>query len=251
MMNESLKSNLPPGCHLLRENVFDLGSDDSDEELLQRRKPTMLSTGERLIPPLKGNDKKYSIVFDLDETVVYGRDGPLYARAFLKYLFRSIASDFEVIVWTASDRDYAKNVLEAINKDHIIQHLVYRHDKWFKDDNYTKDLTQLGRNLDHTIIIENTPDCIRHNPENGIIVKDFEIQSTEKEDVEKGSKDRKRKRTDHTLSLLVKVLKGLADSGKSVPEYLRSCSLLTKKVVSSADGKSIPIYYLDGTKGEE
>eukprot|EP00796_Vickermania_ingenoplastis_P005309 gene5309-3811_t len=237
--------DLPPGCHLLRENIFDVvDQDSSDEDLLQRRQPTMLPSGEQLIPP-RDEKKRYSIVFDLDETVVYGRDGPLYARAFLKHLFRSIANDFEVIVWTASDRDYAKNVLEAINKDHVIQHLVYRHSKWFTEDNYTKDLKQLGRSLDSTIIIENTPDCIRQNPQNGIIVKDFEIQKDEGQlnDI----KQRKRKRTDHTLSLLVEVLLDLAKSGKTVPDFLRSCDMLTKQVVPSTDGAEIPIYFLDGT----
>ncbi|CAG9582614.1 conserved hypothetical protein [Leishmania major strain Friedlin] len=173
----------PNGSALLRENLFEEKTDDDDGELLKRREPTMLLKGTKLIAPPSDGTKRYTVVFDLDETVVYARDGPLYARAYLKDLFRFMKDDFEVIVWTAGERDYAKCILEEINEDHIIQHLVYRHKKWFREEDYTKDLRQLGRDLNYTLMIENTPDCVRANPENGIIVEDFEVlpETTEEE----------------------------------------------------------------------
>ncbi|KAG5492679.1 hypothetical protein JKF63_01258 [Porcisia hertigi] len=172
----------PKGSALLRENLFEKKKEDNDE-LLRRRKPTMLVKGKQLVAPPSDGTKRYTVVFDLDETVVYARNGPLYARAYLKDLFRFIKDDFEVIVWTAGERDYAKCVLEEINEDHIIEHLVYRHEKWFHGENYTKDLRQLGRDLNYTLMIENTPDCVRANPQNSIIVEDFEVlpETTEEE----------------------------------------------------------------------
>lgn len=164
----------PDGSALLRENVEDASTADAGE-LLKRREPTMMLKGRQLIPPATHLARKYTVVFDLDETVVYARNGPLYARAYLKDLFRAIKDDFEVIVWTAGVREYAKTVLEEINEDHIVKHLVYRHEKWFNEDDYTKNLRQLGRDLDYTIMIENTPDCVRANPQNSIIVEDFEV----------------------------------------------------------------------------
>ncbi|GET92776.1 hypothetical protein, conserved [Leishmania tarentolae] len=184
MMDSPPKPTPPPnGSALLRENLFDEKTDDDDGELLKRREPTMLLKGKKLIAPPSDGTKRYTIVFDLDETVVYARDGPLYARAYLKDLFRFMKDDFEVIIWTAGERDYAKCILEEINEDHIIQHLVYRHEKWFREEDYTKDLRQLGRDLHYTLMIENTPDCVRANPENGIIVEDFEVvpETTEEE----------------------------------------------------------------------
>ncbi|CAJ1036535.1 TFIIF-stimulated CTD phosphatase, putative [Leishmania guyanensis] len=184
-MTESPPKLTPPpnGSALLRENLFEEKKDDDDGELLKRREPTMLLKGKKLIAPPSDGTKRYTVVFDLDETVVYARDGPLYARAYLKDLFRFIKDDFEVIVWTAGERDYAKCILEEINEDHIIQHLVYRHEKWFREEDYTKDLRQLGRDLNYTLMIENTPDCVRANPQNSIIVEDFEVlpETTEEE----------------------------------------------------------------------
>lgn len=236
----------PPGCHLLRENVFESGSDDSsDEELLQRRKPTMLAEGESLIPPSSPEScKKYSIVLDLDETVVYGRDGPLYGRAFLQQFLSSISKEYEVIAWTASDRDYAKRVLEMINKDLIIEHLVYKHDNWFESESsYTKDLKKLGRSMDYTIVIENSPECLRQNPQNGIVVQEFSLPLEKEKNPSKGG--RKSHRSDQTLNILVSLLEELSSSGKTVPDYLRSCSLLQKKNISCGKGEKKHFYFLD------
>lgn len=229
-----------PECHPLAENLFDaLSEDSSDEELLLRRKPTMLATGGILIPPQQQR-KMYTIVFDLDETVIYGREGTLYARAFLKQLFQSIARDFEIVVWTASERSYAKKVLSEINEDHVVEHLVYRHSKWYCEDDCTKDLKKLGRNLDATIIVENTPDCIRCNPKNGIIVEDFDVQTSERSPGVKHTRSR-----DNTLIRLLELLQKLACSGRTVPDFLENCGMLSKRVVSGVDGNPIHIKYLD------
>jgi TFIIF-interacting CTD phosphatase-like protein len=134
----------------------------------------MLRSGDKLIAsPV--HEKRYTIVIDLDETVVYARDGPLYARSNLKELLRSLNLHGEVIVWTASERGYARAVLREIDPEGIVQHLIYRHKSWFDPHDYTKDLKRLGRNMDYVLIVENTPDCVRANPQNGIIVEDFEI----------------------------------------------------------------------------
>ncbi|KEG08359.1 nuclear lim interactor-interacting factor [Trypanosoma grayi] len=256
----------PKGCELLRENVFESARHADEDEFRMRRKPTMTRHEDRLVAPKVFSDKRYTVVLDLDETVVYAREGPLYARAHLRELLVSIKDDFEVIVWTAGERDYAKNILEEINQDHIIHHLIYRHKAWYTSDDYTKDLKKLGRNIDYVIIVENTPDCVRANPQNGIIVEDFEVPSAtpslsqEKEPMTPGGgkvgtppsrspsqtppPKPKRQFTDRTLLLLKEVLSALLDSGETVPVFLAGCPLLAQRSVRGSDGKGIPIYYL-------
>ncbi|KAF8299042.1 putative TFIIF-stimulated CTD phosphatase [Trypanosoma cruzi] len=267
----------PKGCVLLRENVYEAGRPHDVDEVRVRRKPTMSRQKNQLVDPPAGASKKYTLVLDLDETVVYARNGPLYARAYLRDLLRSIKDEFEVIVWTAGEREYAKNILEEINQDHIIQHLIYRHKTWFSSEDYTKDLKKLGRNIDYVIIVENTPDCVRANPQNGIIVEDFEVPSTppvtsqEKEATTQAVEGTppaspststpppsplltptpsisptkpKRQFTDRTLLLLQEVLLALAESGETVPGFLAKCPLLTQHEVLGSNGQSIPTYYL-------
>ncbi|EPY25711.1 hypothetical protein STCU_06532 [Strigomonas culicis] len=253
-----------------------------------RRQPTTAALRQSAHRALRQCGQKYTVVFDLDETVVYARDGPLYSRAYLKDLLRAIKDDFEVIVWTAGERDYAKNVLEEINDEHIIQHLIYRHCKWFNEEDYTKDLKKLGRDMDYTIMVENTPDCVRANPQNSIIVEDFEVAQQESfyvdaeailratansltdlaadKNAADGSLDTatssapvatealdaspdkpKRIHKDRTLFLLKEVLLSLVKSGKTVPDFLAGCELLTKETVVGSNEKEIPIYHL-GTR---
>ncbi|ORC92208.1 nuclear lim interactor-interacting factor [Trypanosoma theileri] len=252
----------PKGCELLRENVYESARLADVDEVRLRRKPTMTHREDQLVAPLTSEVKKYTVVLDLDETVVYAREGPLYARAYLRELLRSIKDDFEVIVWTAGEREYAKNILEEINEDCIIQHLIYRHKTWFSTDDYTKDLKKLGRDINYVIIVENTPDCVRANPKNSIIVEDFEVPGTptpsqEKEMNLQDSESTvgpitpsstvmkpKRQFTDRTLLLLQEVLLDLSASGESVPEFLSRCPLLTQQVILGSDGKGIPTYFL-------
>ncbi|RNF16917.1 nuclear lim interactor-interacting factor [Trypanosoma conorhini] len=271
----------PKGCTLLRENVYEAGRRHDLDEVRKRRKPTMARHKERLVDPPVGASKKYTVVLDLDETVVYAREGPLYARAYLHELLRSIKDKFEVIVWTAGEREYAKNILEEINQDHIIQHLIYRHGAWFCSEDYTKDLKKLGRNIDYVIIVENTADCVRANPQNGIIVEDFEVPCTPpvtSQEIEAATQGAdktappsppasppmpsqtpsssvpdtpslspaksRRQFTDRTLLLLQEVLLALAESGETVPTFLAKCPLLTQQQVLGSDGQSIPTYYL-------
>jgi carboxy-terminal domain RNA polymerase II polypeptide A small phosphatase len=127
------------------------------------------------IPPQRPEDRgKPVIVLDLDETLIFARDGPVVARPGLAHLFRVMQGRCEVVVWTAGERDYALDAIKRIDPNRCIQHCVYRHRKWWTGlPGYTKDLAALGRPLERTVLIENTPDCTRANPLNSILVKDF------------------------------------------------------------------------------
>jgi hypothetical protein len=194
------------------------------------REPTMLHSSTQLLPSPRG-EKRYTVVLDLDETVIYGREGALSARAHLKHFLRAIDEVAEVVVWTAGERSYAKAVVKEINTEGVIRHLVYRDEVWFNESDYTKDLRKLGRDTDYVLIVENTPDCVRENPMNGIIVSDFEGTT---------------KRRDETLLKLTEVVQALVKSALPVPKFLPTCRLLRRQTVVSEDGREIPIFYLSG-----
>eukprot|EP00742_Colponemidia_sp_Colp-10_P015951 GILJ01018245.1.p1 GENE.GILJ01018245.1~~GILJ01018245.1.p1 ORF type:complete len:682 (+),score=137.48 GILJ01018245.1:47-2047(+) len=222
--------------------------------------------------PSVGNKRLYTIVLDLDETVVYARDGPLYARAHLRELLLCMHAYAEVVVWTAGEREYAKAVLEEINVDHVIQHLIYRHKKWFDEDDYTKDLRMLGRDMRYVLIVENTPDCVRQNPMNGIIVEDYEPSNVAADKAEEAATTTttvpiaegapgpehntrgstslaKAPATDHTFKKLITLITDLGNSGdKSVPDFLASYPLLRKNKVQGSNGEMIPIFYLSSRR---
>jgi RNA polymerase II subunit A small phosphatase-like protein len=206
------------------------GAEVAELGLLQRE-PTMIKSDRNKLVGSPTPGKLYTFVLDLDETLIYARDGPLFARAHLKEMLLAMDKVGEVVVWTAGDRDYAKAVLKQINVGSVVKHLVYRHRHWFNESNYTKDLTKLGRNLDYVFILENTPDCLRKNPGNGIIVSDFEG----------GTKK------DATLLNVIKLVEDMGRSQLPVPLFLQNCSMLKKQTVEQ--GKyTIDILYLGSKK---
>eukprot|EP01061_Rhynchopus_euleeides_P017157 TRINITY_DN28598_c0_g1_i1.p1 TRINITY_DN28598_c0_g1~~TRINITY_DN28598_c0_g1_i1.p1 ORF type:complete len:324 (+),score=170.92 TRINITY_DN28598_c0_g1_i1:45-974(+) len=195
---------------------------------MMKRLPTMLNRGHStLIPRLKGDEEeKLLVVFDLDETIVYARDGPLMLRPHAKELLKSLEEVCEIAFWTAGVRTYAKAIVMEIEKEvwgkspaGVIKHCISRNKNWFSQEDYTKDLRKLGRDMDKVLIIENTPDCVRLNPENAIIVQDFE-----------GERD-----TEPTLAALLDVILELVDSGKAVPDFIPECGKLERQSVKGVE----------------
>eukprot|EP01005_Ploeotia_sp_CARIB1_P000664 NODE_190_length_1235_cov_495.829422_g186_i0.p1 GENE.NODE_190_length_1235_cov_495.829422_g186_i0~~NODE_190_length_1235_cov_495.829422_g186_i0.p1 ORF type:complete len:274 (-),score=37.84 NODE_190_length_1235_cov_495.829422_g186_i0:332-1153(-) len=203
----------------------------------RKRAPSMIhAPTKHMIPPKRNDGQKYTVVLDLDETLIYAREGPLYARPHLDELFEFLGSNCETVVWTAGVRAYAQAVIRNIDKRGVIDHCIYRHEKWFTGQaGYSKDLALVGRDLNNVIIIENTPDCVRGHEENGILVTDYEGGEM----------------PDNTLPAITTVLEGIVRSNLSVPEYLKQSPLLTRQYVPTDIGDKLYLYCMDPSKANE
>eukprot|EP01064_Diplonema_japonicum_P009503 TRINITY_DN1699_c2_g4_i1.p1 TRINITY_DN1699_c2_g4~~TRINITY_DN1699_c2_g4_i1.p1 ORF type:complete len:560 (+),score=113.42 TRINITY_DN1699_c2_g4_i1:66-1682(+) len=194
-----------------------------------RRSPSMdWTSSQGLIPPQAKEDMhKYVVVLDLDETLVYARDGPLVTRPGCKELLSFLSEYCETIIWTAGERCYAQLVLASLDPtESTVKHCVYRHPKWFTGQaGQTKDLRLLGRNLDKTILIDNTPDCIRKNVTNAALVPDYMGAPV-----------------DSTLLSIQILLKLLVASAKTVPAFLQSTPLVELSTVKTDVSDSIVVY---------
>lgn len=174
---------------------------------------------------------KLTLALDLDETLVYAREGPLYARPGLDEFFKLCKEKcVEVVVWTAGLRAYAQAIIRNIDKERVVSHCIYRHSKWFTGyAGYQKDLSALRRPLDRVLIIENTPDCIRGYQQNGILVEDYEGGET----------------ADNTIPALMDLVRNLCDSSMTVPQFIASCSMLKYGPIQTDIGDFINVYRLD------
>jgi RNA polymerase II subunit A small phosphatase-like protein len=205
------------------------------------RQPSMIrDAGRDLIPPKDPSmEGRITIVLDLDETLIYAREGPLYARPGIDELLAFLKEHFEAVVWTAGVKAYAQAVVKNIDKTNAIQHCVYRHKKWFTGvAGYNKDLTLLGRDMANTIIIENTPDCLRGNEGNGILVADYEGGEL----------------ADDTLYCILALLKDLVELRKTNPvsalEYVSTSRFLTRQAVPTDTGDPLTCCCLDASNPE-
>ncbi|KPA81885.1 putative mitochondrial nuclear lim interactor-interacting factor [Leptomonas pyrrhocoris] len=204
-----------------------------------RRSPSITAASEYLVPPKSAETQsRLTVVLDLDETLIYARQGPLYVRPGMDKLMRFLADHCETIVWTSSKHRYADAVIAQIDPYGAICHTVYRHRRWFNGTSATKELRLLGRDLASTIIIENTPDCCRGYEKNAILVDDYEGGEL----------------ADHTLYTLLALLTDLVErherEGVTVPEFIASTHRLVQESVLTDKGTAMQAFCLTSVDDE-
>ncbi|XP_026394877.1 CTD small phosphatase-like protein 2 isoform X2 [Papaver somniferum] len=147
-----------------------------------------------LLPKETRKRKSITLVLDLDETLVHStlehcddadftfpvfcnmKEHTVYVRQrpYLKPFLEKVAEMFEIIVFTASQSSYAEQLLNILDPSgKLISERAYRESCLFSDGSYTKDLTVLGVDLAKVAIIDNSPQVFRLQVNNGIPIKSW------------------------------------------------------------------------------
>jgi Dullard-like phosphatase family protein len=150
------------------------------------------------------NNKKYSLVLDLDETLIHFKqgnneqEGVVRIRPGVTEFLKEIGKIYELIVFTTATQEYADLLIDAIEEDKIyFDHRLYREHAIIVDNDFVKDLTRIGRPLDKIIIIDDMPQNFKLQKENGIIIRPFWGEDN----------------NDSVLYNLVPILKSIANEG--------------------------------------
>ena len=123
--------------------------------------------------------KPYTLVLDLDETLVHfkiktSKGGTLRARPFLFGFLEEMGQYYELIVWTSATEAYANSLINAVEHDKkYFDYILFREHATIIGEDFVKDLTRIGRNLNRIIIIDDMPQNFRLQKENGINIKPF------------------------------------------------------------------------------
>jgi Dullard-like phosphatase family protein len=138
--------------------------------------------GDVPVPFLKNkSNKPYTLVLDLDETLIHFKSNPnnessgkIMIRPFLYDFLKNIKKDYELIIFTAATQDYADPIINAIEKDEkYFDYRLYRIHTTIIDNDFVKDLSKLGRDLNRTIIVDNMKQNYKNQPNNGITIRPF------------------------------------------------------------------------------
>ena len=153
------------------------------------------------------NNKNYSLVLDLDETLIHFKqgnsdeEGVVRIRPGINKFLEEVGKLYELIIFTTSTQEYADLLIDSIEEDKIyFDHRLYREHTIIIDNNFVKDLTRIGRPIDKIIIIDDNPENFKLQKENGIVIKPFY-----------GKDD-----SDKALYNLIPILKSIAIDGKDV-----------------------------------
>ena len=125
--------------------------------------------------------KKFSLVLDLDETLISFRTHPyeenkgtIRFRPYLDSFLKKVKEKYELIVFTSGTQDYADPLEDAIEQDRkYFDARLYRQHTITCGKDIVKDISRIGRSLDKIIIVENMPQNYRLQKENGILIKSF------------------------------------------------------------------------------
>lgn len=130
-----------------------------------------------LLPP-NTSEKEYTLVLDLDETLVHFQEqengkNQFLIRPYAQYFLKQMSKWYEIVIFTAALKDYADFILDRLDTHGWISYRLYRRHTYLNGNVYQKDLSRLGRNLSRTLIVDNNAENFQLQPDNGIYIKSW------------------------------------------------------------------------------
>ncbi|RIA86580.1 HAD-like domain-containing protein [Glomus cerebriforme] len=133
------------------------------------------------------------LVLDLDETLVHSSFKLIHQADFVvpveienqihnvyvikrpgvDQFLKKMGEIYEIVVFTASLSKYADPVLDMLDTSKVVKHRLFRESCVNHKGNYVKDLSQLGRVLNDTIIIDNSPASYIFHPTNAVPISSW------------------------------------------------------------------------------
>ncbi|OCH88255.1 NIF-domain-containing protein [Obba rivulosa] len=147
-----------------------------------------------LLPPLSPKHAgRKCLVLDLDETLVHSsfrsiqqadyvvpveieyhwHNVYVIKRPGVDNFLKKMGEIYEIVVFTASLSKYADPVLDKLDIHRVVSHRLFRESCYNHRGNYVKDLSQLGRPISDTIIIDNSPASYIFHPNNAVPVSSW------------------------------------------------------------------------------
>lgn len=142
------------------------------------------------VPPLQN---RKCLVLDLDETLVHssfkvleradftipveieGQYHNIYVikRPGVDQFMKRVGELYEVVVFTASVSKYGDPLLDQLDIHDVVHHRLFRDSCYNHQGNYVKDLSQIGRDIRETIIIDNSPTSYIFHPQHAIPISSW------------------------------------------------------------------------------
>ncbi|TDZ33262.1 Phosphatase PSR1 [Colletotrichum spinosum] len=147
-----------------------------------------------LLPPIAPEHKgRKCLVLDLDETLVHSSFKVLHQADFtipveiegnyhnvyvikrpgVDQFMKRVGELYEVVVFTASVSKYGDPLLDQLDIHKVVHHRLFRESCYNHQGNYVKDLSQVGRDLKDTIIIDNSPTSYIFHPQHAVPISSW------------------------------------------------------------------------------
>ena len=184
----SLKQNLNINLSESNINISDVNKNKSyskNKEKEPELKIILKYHKFKISPPFlkKPNEKKYTLVLDLEETLIsINHEGTCFLRPGLFSFLSSVKPYYELISFTNESKYSSDSIIKQIEaKNKYFDYNLYREHLTFNGREFIKDISKLGRDIKKIIIVDNIANNFKLNPENGIQIAPFFGEFSEKD----------------------------------------------------------------------
>ena len=134
------------------------------------------------------NKKKYTLVLDLDETLINvefkdmsNNKCILHLRPGLFWFLSKVKPFYELITFTSASKEYAQPIINEIELNNkYFDYTFFREHSVISGNDFVKDISRIGRDMKRIIIVDNMEQNFRLNKKNGIKIKAFYGEQNDK-----------------------------------------------------------------------
>ena len=153
------------------------------------------------------NNQKKTLILDLDETLVHSSFRPIIyngityppdifltinfhnkyhniyvlKRPYVDEFIKEMNKIYNIIIFTASVKEYANPLLDILDKEKIIKKRFFREHCTFNDGKFIKNLDVIGQDLKELILLDNNPISYSLNKKNGLPIKSWYYDKDDRE----------------------------------------------------------------------
>ena len=145
---------------------------------------------DKIDPPFvkTPNKKNYSLVLDLDETLINieikdtsSNKCILHLRPGLFWFLSKVKPFYELMTFTSASKEYAQPIIKEIElKNKYFDYNFFREHSVISGNDFVKDISRIGRDMKRIIIVDNMEQNFRLNKKNGIKIKAFYGEKNDK-----------------------------------------------------------------------
>lgn len=121
--------------------------------------------------------RKYTLVLDLDETLIHFKNDvnkpKFLIRPYAYNFLKNVSQFYEIIIFTAAQKEYADWILDKIDSKNNIVYRLYRDHCQMTKNSHLKDLRLIGRDMSKIIIVDNFAENFALHKENGICIRSW------------------------------------------------------------------------------
>ena len=183
--NNNYNHNLKYNINNIKINKFNNGRNSNGTNLQIMEYPKNRIEEPYITAP---STKKYSLVLDLDNTLIShnnkNSNEMCNLRPGLLSFLNTLKPIYELISYTNESKEYSDQLLSEIESSRkYFDYNLYREHNILVGNKLVKDISKIGRDMKKIIIVDKSSDNIKSTPQNGILIKPYYGESNKNDTV--------------------------------------------------------------------